>query len=120
MEENNATKGVVVMSIQAITNATTSQAPTKVKEAKPDADKDNDRTAAAAAPKSQPKDAVQISSAAKQALQEATETAAQTAKEAQSGDIQAKKLLAKEDAVKAAQQQPTANPENEGAEKLLK
>ncbi len=54
--------------------------------------------------KSQPTttDTVQISSAAKAALAEATETSAQTAKEARSGDIQAKKLLAKEEAAKAA------------------
>jgi hypothetical protein len=41
-------------------------------------------------------DTVQISSAARKALQEATETHEQTAKEARSGDIQAKRLLAKE------------------------
>jgi hypothetical protein len=72
-----------------------------------------------AAPKVQPADTVQISSAAKQALQEATETAAQTAKEAQSGDLQAQKLLAKEAAAQAAQQ-PPANTESKGAENLLK
>jgi hypothetical protein len=43
-------------------------------------------------------DTVQISSAAQKALQEATETPAQTAKEARSGDLQAKRLLAKETA----------------------
>jgi hypothetical protein len=43
-------------------------------------------------------DTVQISSAAKKALQEATETPEQTAKEARSGDLQAKRLLAKETA----------------------
>ena len=50
--------------------------------------------------KSDTTDTVQISSAAKAALQEAMETPAQTAKEAHSGDIQAKKLLAKEEAAK--------------------
>jgi hypothetical protein len=52
------------------------------------------------------KDTVSISSAAlsalKAALQEATETSAQTAKEANSGDLQAQKLLAKEAAAKEA------------------
>lgn len=43
-----------------------------------------------------PQDTVSISKAAQAALQEATETQAQTAKEAQSGDRQAIKLLAKE------------------------
>ncbi len=41
-------------------------------------------------------------SAAQAALQEATETTAQTAKEARSGDHQAQRLLAKEEAAKAA------------------
>lgn len=48
------------------------------------------------------KDTVSISNAAQAALQEATETSAQTAKEAKSGDIQAKKLLAKQVAAKTA------------------
>jgi hypothetical protein len=47
-----------------------------------------------------PVDTVQISAAA-QALKEAIENPAQTAKEAASGDIQAKRLLAKEAAYKA-------------------
>lgn len=50
-------------------------------------------------------DTVQISGSAKAAaqaaLQEATETATQTAKEAQTGDLQAKRLLAKEAEQKA-------------------
>jgi hypothetical protein len=52
----------------------------------------------ALAPKSAavPSDTVSISNAAKAALQEATETKSQTAKEAQSGDHQAQRLLAKE------------------------
>jgi hypothetical protein len=63
--------------------------------------------------KSQPaadtQDTVQLSSTAqaqlstiKAALQEAAETPAQTAKEAQSGDLQAQRLLSKEAAGKAA------------------
>jgi hypothetical protein len=47
-----------------------------------------------------PVDTVQISAAA-QALKEATENPAQTAREAAGGDIQAKRLLAKEAADKA-------------------
>jgi hypothetical protein len=47
-----------------------------------------------------PADTVQISAAA-QALKEATENPAQTAKEAAGGDVQAKRLLAKEAADKA-------------------
>jgi hypothetical protein len=41
-------------------------------------------------------DTVQISNAAKQALQEAIETSVQTAKEAAGGDMQARRLLARE------------------------
>jgi len=116
MEEHIATKGVL-MSVQAISGGSASQ---QVAKAKPvDEDKAAPAGKEAAAPKAQPKDTVQISSAAKQALQEATETSVQTAKEAQSGDLQAKKLLAKEAAANAAQQ-PTGNPASEGAEKLLK
>ena len=51
-----------------------------------------------------PNEIVQISSAAQAALKELTETQAQTTKEANSGDIQAKRLLAKEAAEKAAKQ----------------
>jgi hypothetical protein len=55
-------------------------------------------------PQSQPvpTDTVQLSRAALAALEEATETSAQTAKEARGGDLQAKKLLAKQAAAKAA------------------
>jgi hypothetical protein len=42
-----------------------------------------------------------LSSAAQAALQEALETPAQTAKEAGTGDVQAKRLLAKQAAAKA-------------------
>jgi hypothetical protein len=48
------------------------------------------------------KDTVQLSSAAQAALLEALETPAQTAKEARGGDIQAKRLMAKQAAAKAA------------------
>jgi hypothetical protein len=106
------------MSIQAISNASTPQLSAKVKEVKPDADQAAAANQRTAAPQTQPKDTVQVSSAAKQALQEATETAAQTAKEAQSGDLQAKRLLAKETAANAAKE--PSNPASEGAEKLLK
>jgi hypothetical protein len=51
--------------------------------------------AAAAKPQPAAADTVKISVAA-QALQEATETQAQTTKEAGSGDVQAKRLLAQE------------------------
>ena len=51
-------------------------------------------------PQPVPQDSVQLSSAAQSALREATETPAQTAKEAGSGDMQAKRLLAKQEAAK--------------------
>lgn len=52
---------------------------------------------------STPTDTVRISSAAKAALQEATETQAQTAREAQNGDTQAQRLLAREEAARKLQ-----------------
>jgi hypothetical protein len=52
---------------------------------------------------STPTDTVQISSAAKAALQEATETQAQSVREAQNGDTQAQRLLAREAAARKAQ-----------------
>lgn len=52
-------------------------------------------------PQPGPSDTVQLSSAAQAALREAMETPAQTAKEAGAGDVQAKRLLAKEAAAKA-------------------
>ncbi|MDA8325323.1 MAG: hypothetical protein M0033_03805 [Nitrospiraceae bacterium] len=55
-------------------------------------------------PKQAPNEIVQISSAAQAALKELTETQEQTVKEANSGDIQAKRLLAKEASEKAAMQ----------------
>ena len=55
-----------------------------------------------------PVDKVQLSSAAQAALREAVETPAQTAKEAGSGDNQAKQLLAKEEAAKEAAAQTEA------------
>ena len=56
----------------------------------------------APAPKAQPAvtDTVKISAAA-QALQEATETSVQTTREASSGDVQAKALLARQAAAHA-------------------
>jgi hypothetical protein len=61
-------------------------------------------------PRSQPVpiDKVQLSSAAQAALREAVETPAQTAKEAGSGDNQAKRLLAKAEAAKEAAAQTEA------------
>jgi hypothetical protein len=53
---------------------------------------------------------VQLSSAAQAALREATETPAQTAKEAGAGDHQAKALLAKQAAAKAAAEAVTEHP----------
>ena len=64
---------------------------------------------AGAEAKAQPKDAppvptdtVHLSSAAEAILRESMETAAQTAKEANGGDIQAKHLIARQAAAKAA------------------
>ena len=51
-------------------------------------------------PQPGPRDSVQLSSAAQAALREALETPAQTAKEAGTGDVQAKRLLAKHAAAK--------------------
>jgi hypothetical protein len=56
--------------------------------------------AQAASKASAPADTVKISTAAQTALQEATETRAQTAQEANHGDQQAARLLAKETAAK--------------------
>jgi hypothetical protein len=56
---------------------------------------------AQAKPQPAPTDTVQISSA-KQIVQESVETPAQTAKEAAGGDLQARRLLAREAAAKAA------------------
>ena len=55
-------------------------------------------------PQQAPNEIVQISSAAQAALKELTETQAETTKEANAGDLQAKRLLAKEAAEKAAMQ----------------
>jgi hypothetical protein len=49
----------------------------------------------AAQPQPAAKDTVQISSAGQSALQEASETHAQTVREAQSGDVQAQRKLAR-------------------------
>jgi hypothetical protein len=60
--------------------------------------------AGATKPRSQPVpvDTVQLSSSAQAALREAVETPAQTAKEANTGDLQARKLLAKQEAAREA------------------
>jgi hypothetical protein len=50
-----------------------------------------------------PADTVQISSAAQAALKEATETQAQTAREANGGDHQAQRLLAREAAARSSE-----------------
>jgi hypothetical protein len=57
---------------------------------------------AQAKPQPAPTDTVQISSEAKQILQESIETPVQTAKEAAGGDLQARRLVAREAAAKAA------------------
>jgi hypothetical protein len=59
-------------------------------------------------PQPVPQDSVQLSSAAQSALRESMETPAQTAKEAGSGDMQAKRLLAKEEAAKESAAQAEA------------
>ena len=57
-----------------------------------------------------PIDSVQLSSAAQAALREIVETPAQTAKEAGTGDAQAKRLLAKQEAAKeVAAKEESAN-----------
>jgi hypothetical protein len=53
--------------------------------------------------KAVPSDSVQLSDAAKAALRESVETPEQTAKEALTGDIQAKRLLAQKSAAKEAE-----------------
>ena len=53
-------------------------------------------------PQPVPIDQVQLSSAAQAALRETVETPAQTAREANTGDLQARRLLAKEEAAKEA------------------
>jgi hypothetical protein len=52
------------------------------------------------------KDVVQLSKAAQSALQEAAETPAQTAREAASGDQQARRLQARQSPAPAAAEQP--------------
>jgi hypothetical protein len=88
------------MSVQAINQANTQAATstataTTAAAAKPaTAASKSDKPMASSAPPSSTQ--VTISSAARAALVEATETAAQTAKEAGTGDLQAQRLLAKE------------------------
>lgn len=82
---------------QSVSASPQVQAPTPIK---PDTPKGK----AAKAPPTQalPHENVTLSSAAQAALQEALETPAQTAKEAGTGDMQARRLLAKEAAEKEA------------------
>ncbi|WP_199102135.1 hypothetical protein [Aquitalea sp. ASV11] len=88
------------MSIAPISaSAGQSVAPVSSKSVASTSDTDNDTKTSSTQPKPIV-DKVTISPAAK-ALQEATETAAQTAKEANSGDAQAKRKLATENASKA-------------------
>ena len=70
-------------------------------------------------PQSTPGDTVQISDTAKAALQEATETPFQTAKEARSGDLQAKRLLAREAAAEEAKETPAAKTQEAQETSLL-
>ena len=79
--------------ISAISNATQTQPVAQPRAAAPRKPTPSEKPSAA------PTDTVQLSKAAQArvaALQEARETAAQTAQEAGRGDIQAKRLLAKE------------------------
>ena len=75
--------------ISPVGNSTQVQAQTAVQPSQ------TRQPARAATPQAAVKDTVQISNAAK-ILQEATETPAQTAKEAGTGDLQARALLARE------------------------
>ena len=63
--------------------------------------------AAETRPQPVPRDSVQLSSSAQAALREALETPAQTAKEAGTGDVQAKRLLAKHAAAKEESAPPS-------------
>lgn len=90
------------MSIQALTSAQGKPvASTTATQAKPKESASENQKAPPAKAPTKTADTVQISTAGQSALQEATETVAQTAKEARSGDRQAIKLLAKEQAEKA-------------------
>ena len=75
------------------------------------------------APQSKPQptatDTVQISSAGQAALQEATETDVQTAKEARSGDLQAKHLQARQAAAEEAKESPAARAQEAQGTSLL-
>jgi len=83
----------MVSHISAVNQTSSTQTQAAAPEAKP------------AATKAQqlPNDTVTISSAAKAAAQELTETHVQTAQEAARGDLQAKRLLARESAAQASQ-----------------
>jgi hypothetical protein len=95
------------MSVQAITGGAAAQqvTPVKTPPAKP-ADTTDQKPQPVAA------DKVEISasgqSALQKAMQEATETPAQTAQEASKGDVQAQRLLARENAATGAEKPPVA------------
>ncbi len=89
------------MNINSITSAPGYSAnPAATEPPSKDSDGDSDHSASQASATSKPRNTpaatVQISNTAQKMLQEATETPTQTQQEANSGDIQAKKLLAKE------------------------
>ena len=95
------------MSISEIGAGTTTAAITQTKTAQVEP---KNKATTASQPQPAAKDTVTISSAATQAAQaaqEAKETPQQTAKEAQHGDLQAKRLLAKETAAKEANEPAT-------------
>jgi len=75
-------------------NVTEIQATAQAKEVRPRAPEPR--------PQPVPIDQVQLSSDAQAALREAVETPAQTVKEASTGDLQARRLLAKQEAAKEA------------------
>lgn len=99
------------MSISGISAATTNPAISQAKTAQ--VKSKSDATTASQPQQPVAKDTVTISSAAtqvsqaSQAAQEAAETPQQTAKEAQHGDLQAKKLLAKQAAAEEAKEPAT-------------
>ncbi len=78
----------------------TDVAPSRTQAAQPSAPAGKNSQSKAQPTSIPPAYTVQLSNAAKQALQEATETSAQTSREASQGDMQAKRLLAREAAEK--------------------
>jgi hypothetical protein len=86
--------------IHPVSSSVQTQAAVQPKAAPQQAAKAQPQPTQAQAPQTSPADKVTLS-AAKQIAQEAVETSAQTTKEAAGGDIQAKRLLAKEAAAHA-------------------